>query len=107
MQHFPVVVLVVACLFFGWVPGLAQVGAVLLGTAIVAVFSLGIGLLFATANVFFRDAENIVELCLQVANASGGFMNVGNVSAEERARIEAIADKLGPAAREAFHRELG
>ena len=47
-------------------------------------------------------AENIVELCLQVANASGGFMNVGNVSAEERARIEAIADKLGPAAREAF-----
>ncbi len=52
-------------------------------------------------------AENIVELCLQVANASGGFMNVGNVSPEERARIEAIADKLGPAAREAFHRELG
>ncbi|MEI2659036.1 MAG: hypothetical protein V9G11_02690 [Bifidobacterium adolescentis] len=52
-------------------------------------------------------AENIVELCLQVANASGGFMNVGNVSAEERERIAAIAEKLGPAARDAFHRELG
>ncbi len=52
-------------------------------------------------------AENIVELCLQVANASGGFMNVGNVSAEERAQLAAIADKLGPAARDAFHRELG
>lgn len=52
-------------------------------------------------------AENIVELCLQVANASGGFMNVGNVSPEERAQLAAIADKLGPAARDAFHRELG
>ena len=68
LAHFfpQVVVLVVACLFFGWVPGLAQVGAVLLGTAIVAVFSLGIGLLFATANVFFRDAENIVELLVMI-----------------------------------------
>lgn len=52
-------------------------------------------------------AKNIVELCLQVANASGGFMNIGNVSAAERARIEAIADQLGPAARETFERELG
>ena len=52
-------------------------------------------------------AENIVELCLQVANASGGFMNIGNVSADERRQIEAIAEKLGPAARDVFHRELG
>jgi tellurite resistance protein len=52
-------------------------------------------------------AESIVELCLQVANASGGFMNVGNVSAEEKAQIAAIAGQLGPAALEAFHRELG
>ncbi len=52
-------------------------------------------------------AGNIVELCLQVANASGGFMNIGNVSADERRQIEAIAEQLGPAARDAFHRELG
>ena len=52
-------------------------------------------------------AENIVELCLQVAHASGGFMNIGNVSADERRQIEAIAEKLGPAARDVFHRELG
>lgn len=52
-------------------------------------------------------AENIVELCLQVANASGGFMNIGNVSADERRQIEAIASKLGPAALDAFRRELG
>ncbi len=52
-------------------------------------------------------AENIVEMCLQIANASGGFMNIGKVSGEEKARIAAIAEALGPAARDAFHRELG
>lgn len=52
-------------------------------------------------------SESVVELCVQVASASGGFMNVGNVSAEERAQIEAIAARLGPKALEAFHRELG
>jgi uncharacterized tellurite resistance protein B-like protein len=52
-------------------------------------------------------AESIVELCVQVASASGGFMNVGNVSSEERKQIEAIAARLGPKALEAFHRELG
>jgi tellurite resistance protein len=52
-------------------------------------------------------AESVVELCIKVASASGGFMNVGNVSSEERAQIEAIAARLGPKALEAFHRELG
>ena len=52
-------------------------------------------------------AANTVELCMRVANASGGFMNVGNVSIAERGRIQAIAEQLGPAAREAFERELG
>ena len=52
-------------------------------------------------------AENIVELCLQVANASGGFMNIGKVSDDERRQIEAIAQSLGPAAKEALYKELG
>lgn len=52
-------------------------------------------------------AESVVEMCVQVASASGGFMNIGNVSSEERAQIEAIAARLGPKALEAFHRELG
>lgn len=52
-------------------------------------------------------AENIVELCVQVASASGGFMNIGKVSEEERLLIESIAGQLGHAARDAFHRELG
>jgi tellurite resistance protein len=52
-------------------------------------------------------AENIVELCVQVASASGGFMNIGKVSDDERKLIESIAGQLGHAARDAFHRELG
>jgi tellurite resistance protein len=52
-------------------------------------------------------AESVVEMCVRVASASGGFMNIGNVSSEERRQIEAIAARLGPKALEAFHRELG
>ncbi len=52
-------------------------------------------------------AENIVEMCLRVASASGGFMNIGRVSEEERDLIEVIAKQLGPAAQDAFRRELG
>ncbi len=40
-------------------------------------FSLGLGLLFTTANVFFRDAENIVDLIAMVATwASPGALHV-------------------------------
>jgi len=52
-------------------------------------------------------AETVIELMIKVASASGGFMNIGNVSGEERRQIEAIAARLGPKALEAFHRELG
>lgn len=52
-------------------------------------------------------AENIVELCLQVANASGGFMNIGKISDQERRQLQAIADSLGHAAKDALIRELG
>ena len=36
-------------------------------TFIVAIFALGLGLIFATLNVFFRDAENFVDLILMVS----------------------------------------
>ena len=61
------VVLLVACLVVGWRPGLMQFAAIGAGMGIIAVFSLGLGLLFTTANVFFRDAENIVDLIAMVA----------------------------------------
>ena len=61
------VVLLVACLTVGWRPGWLEVLAVVGGFVIVGAFSLGLGLLFTTANVFFRDAENIVDLIGMVA----------------------------------------
>lgn len=60
------VVLLVACLVVGWLPGPLHLLAILGGFLIVGLFALGLGLLFTTANVFFRDAENIVDLIAMV-----------------------------------------
>lgn len=68
VHFFPqVVVLLIACLASGWHPSLSQVGGLLAGAVIVGLFGLGLGLVFATADVFFRDAENIVDLINMVA----------------------------------------
>ena len=61
------VVLLIACLFTGWLPNLWELAAVVAGFVIIGVFALGLGVVFATANVFFRDAENIVDLITMVA----------------------------------------
>jgi ABC-2 type transport system permease protein len=61
------VVLVAAALLSGWRPGVQEIGYATLGFGIVALFALGLGLLFAALNVFFRDFENIVDLLLLVA----------------------------------------
>lgn len=52
-------------------------------------------------------AANIVELCVQVAGASGGFLNMGTVSDDERALIEQIANQLGGPALAEFKKQLG
>lgn len=62
-----VLVLLVAALAVGWHPNLPQILSTFLAFVIVAVFALGLGLLFAAADVFFRDAENIVDLINMVA----------------------------------------
>jgi ABC-2 type transport system permease protein len=68
VHFFPqVAVLLVATIFFGWRPGLLNIGAFLLGILLVATLALGLGLMFAAWNVIFRDAENIVELISMVA----------------------------------------
>lgn len=61
------VVLLVACFVVGWRPGPLHLAALAGGFTIVAVFGLGLGLVFTTANVFFRDAENVVDLIAMVA----------------------------------------
>ena len=60
-------VLFVVCLFFGWLPGLLPVLAILLGLLIMLVFTLGLGMFFGALNVPFRDAQNFVELILLFA----------------------------------------
>ncbi len=62
-----ILILLLASVLSGWRPGLLNVASVLIGFVIVALFSAGLGLLFATANVFFRDSENIVDMIIMVS----------------------------------------
>lgn len=55
-------ILLFVCVFVGWVPSFLGLGAALLGVAMILIFSLGLGLLFAGLNVRYRDAQNVVEL---------------------------------------------
>ncbi len=61
------VVLLIGCLLLGWRPGPANIAALLAAIGLVATFGLGVGLVFATFNVFYRDAENLIELFNMVA----------------------------------------
>ena len=60
-------VLLVACLFAGWTPGVFQIFAALAGFTIVALLATGLGLFFGAANVYFRDSENFVDMLLMIA----------------------------------------
>lgn len=53
--------LTVICLILGWNVTWTSAGAALLGIAILAQFAMGMALIFAAVNVFFRDAQNIVQ----------------------------------------------
>ncbi|QWW20626.1 ABC transporter permease [Schaalia sp. 19OD2882] len=68
LAHFlpQVVVLVVGALLFGWAPSPMGVGAILVAFLIVSTFALGLGLFSGALNVFYRDAENFVDLILMV-----------------------------------------
>ncbi|MDN5571057.1 MAG: ABC transporter permease [Propionibacteriaceae bacterium] len=78
-----VVVLLIACLFTGWVPNFWELGAVFAGFVIIGTFALGLGVVFATANVFFRDAENIVDLLIMVATWASPVLYVWTMVREE------------------------
>jgi len=64
-----VTLLLVVCLFFGWIGGISVLSilAILAGILLTATFALGLGLFFGAVNVRYRDAENIVELLLLLA----------------------------------------
>ncbi len=62
-----ILILMVACLFSGWRPGVLQLAAAVGGFVIVALLATGLGLLFGAVNVYFRDAENLVDMLLMIA----------------------------------------
>lgn len=57
-----VIVVVIISLFFGWSPSLLQIAAVALGFVLIALLATGLGLLFGSINVTFRDAQSFVEI---------------------------------------------
>jgi len=60
-------ILLVVCLFVGWVPTPLGLLGALVAMFIVALLATGLGLLFGSINVAYRDAQNIVELILLFA----------------------------------------
>ena len=62
-----IVILLVACAFNGWRPSLLQLSAAACGFIIVTLLATGLGLLFGAVNVYFRDAENLVDMLLMIA----------------------------------------
>ena len=57
-----IVVIVAIALLFGWAPSLLSVLALLLALLIIALLSTGLGMLFGSINVTFRDAQSFVEI---------------------------------------------
>ena len=56
------VILVGVALLYGWSPDPVGIGALFLALAIVMILGTGLALLFATANVFFRDFSSVVNI---------------------------------------------
>ena len=56
------VILMIACLAYGWTPDLGGLAAVLLALAIIMVLGTALALLFSAANVFFRDWSSFVNI---------------------------------------------
>lgn len=68
VHFFPqLVVLLIASVISGWVPTPLELLAGILGFVLVSILTLGLGLLFGAVNVFYRDAENFVDLIIMVA----------------------------------------
>jgi ABC-2 type transport system permease protein len=60
-------ILLVVCLAVGWTPTLVQIAGALLAILIILLLATGLGLLFGSVNVSFRDSQNFVELITMFA----------------------------------------
>lgn len=59
-----IIVILVIAIIFGWVPTLLNVAALLLALLIIGLLSTGLGMLFGSINVTFRDAQSFVEIII-------------------------------------------
>lgn len=75
-RHFlpQLVVLIVVAAAYGWTPTWESLASALAGFTIIVLFLVGLGLIFSTFNVYFRDAEQIVEIITMVAFWSAPIM---------------------------------
>lgn len=106
VHFFPqLVILLVACLFGGWRPSVIAIVSAVAGFFIVGIFAVGLGLFFGAVNVFFRDAENIVDLIVLVAPwvAPVLYSTAQAESALGRAFVVYMGDPLATGV-ELFHR---
>lgn len=60
-------VLLLGCFMAGWHPSLLQLVAAVAGFLVVGMLAIGLGLFFGSANVYFRDSENFVDMLLMLA----------------------------------------
>ncbi|MDR1033166.1 MAG: ABC transporter permease [Bifidobacteriaceae bacterium] len=67
VHFFPqLIILALIALMFGWVPSIMSIIAIITAILIISLFSIALGMTFATANVFFRDSENLVDLITSI-----------------------------------------
>ncbi len=61
-----IIVLAVGALLFSWRPGPISIVYGFAALVLISITALGLGLMFAAFNVYFRDSENFVELLMMI-----------------------------------------
>ncbi|WP_141012733.1 ABC transporter permease [Nocardioides sambongensis] len=59
-----IIVLVIACMLYGWTPDPVGMAAVLIAVVMIMTIGTSVALVFSVANVFFRDFGNVVQVLL-------------------------------------------
>ncbi|WP_307220340.1 ABC transporter permease, partial [Microbacterium sp. SORGH_AS_0888] len=96
----------VIAIALGWTPSVAGIGALLLALVIVALLATGLGLLFGSINVTFRDAQSFVEIIVMCAIWASPVMYQWQAVASSLPSWAFVVYRLNPltVAVELFHR---
>ncbi|WP_409047326.1 ABC transporter permease [Microbacterium sp. HA-8] len=100
-----ILVVVVIAAYSGWRPSVLHIAAILLALLIVALLATGLGLLFGSINVSFRDAQSFVEIIVMMAVWASPVMYQWSMVASEMPHWAFIIYRLNPLtpAVELFH----